>query len=494
MTGMTRRSFLRSTALVAASGMAAPLFAQEAPSGGAPSGPPKKVIVVGAGLSGLSAAYELVQRGHDVTVLEAQHRPGGRVWTLREPFADGLYVDAGAVNYGDAFRHVVHYVKTFGLAVKTPAPPKNPLTAVAYLNGQRVEIKRGQKTAWPVALTPEEEALGVSALFQKYLLSIGSEMGDPTDPAWSLAKWADYDRITLNEFLRKRGASEGAVKLMAANMTFGYGWDEVSALHRLISDMALVQAAGGSGRFLEGGSDRLTDAFAKPLRERIRYRAPVTKIHQQPDKVRVVFLQRGEERALEADHVVCTAPVPALRKIGFTPELPAVRRRILAGLEYTPVTRVFVQTRRRYWAERGFAGLSGTDLPAQLVAEQPVLRPEDQTRGILECHIKGPEAQRVGAMDPDAQIAFAVENLEKLHPGIRDYVESGVAVSWHEDPWIGGGYAWWKPTQLTEWLPELARPEGRIHFAGEHTSVLARTLEGALESGNRAARAIQDAG
>lgn len=492
--GLTRRTFLRHAALAAPALAALPhLTAAEEPAAAAKPGvPPRKVIVVGAGLAGLAAAYELVQSGHDVTVLEASHRAGGRVWTLREPFADGLYAEAGAVNFGDTFQHVHRYAKTFGLEIVSPKPPKKPLGMVEHLEGKRVVV--GKETDWPVQLSPEEKAGGLFGLFQKYLLPVATEIGDPTAPGWSLDRWAEYDKMTLAGFLKSKGASAGAIKLMAANATFGYGWDEVSALHRLISDMALFPLASPTPpRFFAGGSDRLTDAFARSLRERIWYRAPVIRVQQEPDKVRVIFRQRDDERTLEADHLVLTAPLPALRKIQFTPGLPAARRQIIDQLEYTPVTRIFVQTRRRFWAESGFGGLSGTDLPIQFVNEHPAIRTEDQTRGIIECHIKGPEAERAGALDPNAQIAFAVENLEKLHPGIKDTVEGGVAVSWHEEPWIGGGYAWWKPTQLTRWLPEIARPEGRIHFAGEHTSLLARTQEGAVESGNRAAREINEA-
>jgi monoamine oxidase len=335
----------------------------------------------------------------------------------------------------------------------------------------------------------------VGALFQKYLGSVGADLGDPADPAWRIDRFAGLDKVTLAEYLAGRGASASAVHLLSVNTPFGYGWSEVSALHRLVSDLALFQAGGGAAtRFLEGGSDRLPNAFARALRERIWYGAAVRSIRQEPGKVSVVVRQGQQDRNLEADRLVCALPVPALRRVEIEPGLSPAKRQAVAKLEYLPVTRIFVQTRRRYWAERGYTGLSGTDLPIQLVAEHPYLRADDQTRGILECHMKGPDAERAGALGPEAQAAFAVEQLEKLHPGIREQVEGSVSVSWHEDPWAGGGYAWWKPGQLTGWMPELARPEGRLHFAGEHTSVLARTLEGALESGNRAAREIQEAG
>ena len=150
---------------------------------------------------------------------------------------------------------------------------------------------------------------------------------------------------------------------------------------------------------------------------------------------------------MTADHVVCAAPTPAMRNIEFTPELSALKRQILSELTYTPVTSIYLQTRRRYWAEQGYGSLAATDLPVQLVFEQPAIRAEDQTRGILQCFLRGPEALRVGAMDEDDQIAFAVTNLEKIYPGIKDYVEEGVSFRWHDDPWVGGGFAFWKPNQ-----------------------------------------------
>ena len=115
-------------------------------------------------------------------------------------------------------------------------------------------------------------------------------------------------------------------------------------------------------------------------------------------------------------------------------------------------------------------------------------------RGILEGHIRGPVAAEVAKRDQAGQVSLAIENLNLLHPGFAEVAEGGVAVDWAADPWAGGGYPWWLPGQLTEWMPELARAEGRVHFAGEHTSALGRTMEGALVSGNRAAQEVDQAG
>lgn len=447
---------------------------------------PRKILVLGAGLAGLSAAWELVQAGHDVTVLEARNRAGGRVYTLREPFADGLTAEAGAMSFSDSFKHLLRYLEVF----KIPSAPlaRASLAVVHHLRGRRLLIKQGTPPDWPYDLEPDERGQPVPALLQKYFAAVG-ELGDPTDPAWKLdAKGAAWDRVTLAEWLRSQGASGAAVDLLSSSLFFGHGWSEGSALHRLISDLSLF-FMGQKSHAIPGGMDLLPRAFADALRERIWYGAAVTRIVQEPAGVRAVFRQAGEERTLQADRLVCTLPVPVLRKVEVSPALPARKRQILDGLEYGAVTRVYLQARRRFWLDAGTLGRAFTDLPIELVSEHPQLRGDEaEPRGILECHPKGEVARRLDGMDEDARIAFALADLERVHPGMRSHFETGASYSWGTDPWAGGGYPKWQPGQLTGWLPELARPEGRIHFAGEHTSMLSRTMEGALESGNRAAR------
>jgi monoamine oxidase len=128
------------------------------------------------------------------------------------------------------------------------------------------------------------------------------------------------------------------------------------------------------------------------------------------------------------------------------------------------------------------------------VAEHPFVRSDEaEPRAVLECHAKGAEALRLAGMPEDERIAASAREMEKVHPGFLKNLEGGASYAWGADPWAGGGYPLWKPGQLLEWLPELARPEARVHFAGEHTSWLSRTMEGALESGVRAAKEVHEA-
>jgi monoamine oxidase len=530
--GNTRREFLRSAALTVPALAAWPALAAGQPAGQpAPPPPtaaspapspggrgPLTVIVVGAGLAGLAAAHELAATGHEVTVLEAQERPGGRVHTLRQPFAGGLYADAGAVDFTDGYRHMMRYVQLFGLPATTVGGRSGAL--VYHLHGKRLELRpgaAGQEPDWPYALTAEERALGLVGMLRKYFAP-GFKIGDPTAPDWRLEPVQGYDRLTMAQFLERQGASAAAIDLLGHALWFGYGWSSVSALHRLLSDVAL-RYQGQKTKVLPGGMDQLPQAFARGLGSRVRFGAQVTSIRHEVGGVRAVFRTAAGEQSLVAERLICTAPCPALRKIQFVPALPPERQRLFEQLEYTPVTRIYLQTKRRFWADAGDSGAAFTDLPIQIVSEHPFGGPAEggadsggagtagaaggargggrparpEGGGILECHVKGPEAERLAAMEPAARIAFALDHLESVHPGVRSQFETGTSVAWGSDPWAGGGYAWWRPDQLTALLPELIRPAGRVHFAGEHTSLLGRTMEGALESGNRAAREVATA-
>src|SRR5215472_13026763 len=191
-----RREFLR-LGLLAASAQLAPLRSWNfTPQGLPPAASAKKILVIGAGLSGLVAAYELTQAGHDVTILEAQMRPGGRALTIREPFSDGLYAEAGPARIPDNHDVTLHYVKHFGSTLVPFYPSK--LARVWVLGGKRIRVQEGTEldlSQVPFDLTAEERRLGLSGLFQKYIGGPLRAIGDPTVPDWPTGAVKAYDSV-----------------------------------------------------------------------------------------------------------------------------------------------------------------------------------------------------------------------------------------------------------------------------------------------------------
>lgn len=453
----------------------------------------QRVLVLGAGLAGLAAAWELVEAGHDVTVLEARSRPGGRVLTLREPFADGLFAEAGGMALNPRCRHFHRYLRIFGL---DPVPWAGPggLGMVYHLRGQRLVVGE-EPVTWPYPLTDAEQEWGPGGLIGTYVLDGIEEFGDPAAADWSIEPLLEYDEMSFADFLRSRGASEGAVELVRRTQWFGQGIETGSALSSLLESFALAHEA-GPFQVVEGGNDRLPRAMASSLSRRIHYGAPVRAIRESADGVEVVCADAagGEGRRFSADRVVCTLPLRLLARVDVSPALPAAVREASSGLDYLPVLRLFAQMGRQFWRERGEWGPASTDLPIGQVQQHPLSEPGGpDTRAILEGHLRGDQVAPAAALSEPQRLELLLDSLERVHPGAREHTEGGVSKAWDFDPWSMGAFSWFGPGEVGRWLSVLSRPRGRIHFAGEHTSPLRATMEGALSSGVRAAREVHEA-
>ena len=485
---MKRREFLKQSALAVV--FTPPLWNTTAFTQGKLErrGAARKVIIVGAGLAGLSAAYELTQAGHDVTVLEARARPGGRVRTLREPFSDGLYAEAGAMNVFDSHTWTMKYIKLFDLTLDPVVPSK--LASLLYLRGQRIEAKPGQIVEYPLALTPDEKALGRRGLWEKYVGSVLRDVGDYTATGWPPDALKKYDRMTFFEFLRSQGASPDVASLLGLGgiSAFGDGVRSVSALF-LLRDAA-HRATMKQNHTIRGGSDLLPRAFAARLTDKIRYGAPVVRIEHGAKQVRVVYLQAGAPTSIAADALVCAVPFSVLRRMDISPGFSAEKQQAIEQLPYTSVARTYLQTRKKFWLDEGLSGSATTDLSYMSVFDGAPN--QTGTRGILESYLAGPKARQVAALKEGERVSSVLGLVEKVHPRVRQNFEVGATKCWDEDEWARGAYAWYKPGQMASLLPHVARPEGRVHFAGEHASSLFGWMQGALESGNRAAQEVND--
>lgn len=450
----------------------------------------KKVIVLGAGLAGLTAAWEIVQAGHEVIVVEARSRSGGRVLTLREGFTSGLTAEAGAMSFNDNYFNLIRYVKLFNIPYESLRAPaiRNPGGNLVYhLRGKRI-VRQNGKVDWPYNLKPEERE---NSITDRYIQPLLSGMKD-TKISDSLYDWArSLDNKTLLQLVAENGASADALEIIRLTTWYCDREGRASAGSNLLPVLQSVRS--NDVYSFTGGVDNLTTAFTSRLGERVRFGAEVVSIKNNTDGVEVVVNVANKQESIRADRVICTIPFSVLRHIDISPSLSSFKKEIIAGLNYSPTTRVFMEVKQRFWESNGENGSAMTDLPIGQVQTHPMIKTgREGTRAILESHARGQEALQLDRMSNTNRLKFVLEQMNKVHPKISNFYEGGISKSWQLDPYSLGAYSLFLPGQITSWLPEIVRPEGRIHFAGEHTSIYSASMEGAVESGARAAKEIDE--
>ena len=217
--------------------------------------------------------------------------------------------------------------------------------------------------------------------------------------------------------------------------------------------------------------------------------APVVSVKQSQEGVTVVAVEDGRERAFVGDYMIWAAPLPPLGRVRIDPPLSAGKRRAIDEAYFSAVTRVAIQVGTRFWESNGLSGFGASDDPMELwhtTFDKP------GPRGMLVAYFKHDGAREIAAVAPEARAARAIERVARLLPGLEKHVVGTAIKVWAEDPWAGGAYLQFLPGQLYDLKPHFARPEGRIHFAGDHTSHLPGWMQGALVSGHRAAAEIRE--
>jgi monoamine oxidase len=449
---------------------------------------PARVLVLGAGMAGLVAAHELLRAGHDPVVLEAQHRLGGRIYTLRDPFLAGLHAEVGAMRIPAAHRLTLAYVEAFKLAT-VPFTMGNP-RAYYHVGGtkHRIAEVNGDPARLGFELAAHERGRSHDELWRAAIQPLLDRLASGGPRAWN---WIveTYDDFSTREFLEQSGWSEGAIEM------FGLFSNQEALMNSSFLELFREEAGGFYEAMCQiaGGMDRLPNAFLPGLRERIRFGARVAAIEQDAAGVAVHYRSVAQRATLRGDYAIVTLPFPVLRHVDIVPHVSRPKQRAIRQLTYDASAKILLQCRRRFWEEDEgiFGGGTITDLPIRNVF-YPEQGRETGRGVILASYTWSEDAQRWGSLSPQERVAEAAEQLSIIHPQIQAEFEAGASYMWHDDQFAGGAFALFDPGQQTLLHEAIVAPEGRLHFAGEHASLAHAWIQGAVESGLRAAREIAE--
>jgi monoamine oxidase len=481
---LDRRRFLQTLAAMSAAPLVSLTNAPEAPAHDHGRGGGRRVVVLGAGLAGLGAAYNLMRQGYDVTVLEAQDRPGGRVQTVRDGFRRAGHAELGAIQIFDSHEYTLRYVREFGLDV-TP-----------YDNGARAFHMQGRRflppsagQPWPLDGFAAGEQPDPAVRFGDYLGSGFAKLGDIFDPGWpgAFASALALDGTSVDGYLRSQGAS-------ATWRDWFYA--QQGRVARVNAAAALAVESLTTGNLLgsiRGGNDRLPHALAAALGRRVKYRSEVTRIAQGRDQVTISFRDRSGRHEIRADRCVCALPFAPLRRVNIATPFSPQKMAAIQKLQYMALARCYFQTRSRFWERDplgplGGLNLVGTDTMAGRVWNTSSQQ-ADPRLGMVHAYMFDTEALEFAAHG-HRRVPATGKLMRRLLPGIGGQIVGVAHKAWQEDRWAGGGFGWTQPGELRWMFPAMRRIEGRVHFAGEHTSLWIAWMNGALESAERVAAEI----
>ena len=429
-----------------------------------------RVIVAGAGLAGLAAARELEAHGAEVTLVEARDRVGGRVHTLRHGFEVKQHAEAGADLIEEEQSLVLELAKDLGLTPRRIL--RHGWGFYGLDKNGRLRIRRG-----PAAFA--EAPRHLQAEIADYCAA-GERWDSPVVDAIARQSVADW--------LRRVRADPGLAAAVRGLRGFFLADPEDLSLVALVDEFASGEAPGASRQFrIEGGNDRLASETAARLRGRILLKTAVRRVTQNEAGVRVTLENPGRD-VLDADYAIFALPATTLRRVEFEPALPGDQAAAFARLRYGAATRVLLQFDRRFWRRPGRPSGFGTDRPTGAAWDGN----EEQARrpGILSLLAGGGASAQVREIVQTGGMAALVEQLRWL--GTPSTLIAHRMLSWEDDPWALGGYAFFDPAFAPGLRAWLGRTAGRLAFAGEHTSMRWQGyMNGAIESGKRAAAEVR---
>ena len=435
------------------------------------------VVVIGAGLAGLTTARLLKRRGARVVVLEARDRVGGRTWTGR--LGDGDF-DLGGQWIGPGQPRMTALVEEFGLA-----------TAPTYHTGRKILDLHGEVSTYTGTIPRIHPwKLVKTWLTINKLERLCRQV--PTDAPWTARRAAEWDGITVNGWLQRNTGNRDVIALVnsAVRVIFGSDCGELSFLHFLW----YVHSGGGLTKLIEthgGNQDTRIDLGAQQLSVRLAedvdvvFDAPVRAITQGGDGVAV----ESDAGTFTGKRVVVAIPPPLADRIRYTPALPTLRDQLTQRVGMGATVKAFALYDRAFWRERGLSGEGvSTDGPVGVAFDSV----SASGQAALLAFIAGAPARGWAERPPDARREIVLGTFAKWYGHEARKPTGYHEADWATEPWSAGApIATFPPGTLSVFGPALRAPVGRIHWAGTETARESTGfMEGAVESGERVAEEV----
>lgn len=440
------------------------------------------VIVIGAGFSGLAAARTLVdERGANVLVLEARDRVGGRVFTDTLP--DGTWVDLGGQWLGATQDRLAAWLERYEIP-----------TYKSYTQGENLLLLKGARTRYrgTIPKLPLMALLGVGWA-QLRLDRMAKKV--PLDAPWTAKDAAAWDRTSFGQWMRDNVGNDTARRLLELGMdtVFAENADRYSLLYALFyihsgkgTDVLLGSDGGAQDTRVDGGMQRLATAMAAGLDVRLSH--PVSRVEWTPDGVTVRCDVDGHTHTFSSRRVIVTTPPALTREIAFEPALPEARAALHRGMPMGAAGKCIAVYDAPFWRDEGLSGQCVSDEgPCHVTFDSsgPSGRP-----GVLMGFLEGDEARAMAKLSPDDRRARVLQCFARYFGDKARSPSQYIDKLWEQDPWAKGCYgAFFPPGLMTEHGPALRASVGPLLWAGtESASVWSGYIDGALSSGERAAR------
>lgn len=438
--------------------------------------PARHVVIVGAGMAGLTAGLLLREAGHRVTILEAQNRLGGRVFTYRG-FPGKMYGEFGAMRFPHQ-HHLVQWLigERFGLVTR-PFAMYDEDTFI-YLNNRALRRSHFSPGAAGFELPVHERDKLPADMLRSAMQPLIDLMAG--ENGWQQLV-DQYDSYSLIDYFRESSLSHQALEMIGPlfNLEGRLHFSLVEWFAHYYEDVF------GDLVYIEHGADALPYAFAPSLMDTIRLGAEVQAIDQNRESVTVHFRTRaGYSQSVTADECILTVPFNLLRHMEIQ-GLDPTKWYTIRNVYYGRAHKIFMQFSERWWQTKYQIshGVTVTDLAIRNVVYTPAGQDERFQKGVLiASYAWGQDSMAYSMLSEEQRIAQALQDLSKIHPEAREMFEFGISYDWALDPYAGGIGPIFRPHEMSgEFYDHIVRPVDRIWFANDACDRRHRRwIEGAL--------------